>query len=98
MSTSQEERDVGLSHIERIRREQLGHVPVPEPEPEPQPDPFGEERAHAEDCPYCAHLRCWACEYQGLPLNDCRHDDSARHGGGDLTNPPPPEPEEPSAE
>ena len=88
---SPEERERGTAAIERIRRSlRAGDAAAtlaapPEPEPEVA-------RPHEAGCSYCRGA-CWACEQDGRPLSDCRHELPARHGGGDLTNPPAPEPE-----
>lgn len=99
MGTTSDERDLGLLHIDRIRRIQLGQTETeaaPEPHAAVVTEPEPEPRAHADDCPFCQRLACWACEYNRTPLDQCRHGEAARHGGGDLTNPP--KPEEPGEE
>lgn len=91
---SAEERETGLMAIERIKRtlgstvaaEKLAAPPSPMVEQEEQP-------RHEDVCVYCRHEACWACDHAGRPLADCRHERPARHGAGDLTNPPLPEPE-----
>lgn len=90
-AASEFERQVGLEHISDLRSKTRSKAAVERlaAPPEPQPEPV----AHEVGCPFCRRERCWACEEQKRSLADCRHDVAARHGGGDLTNPPAPEPE-----
>jgi hypothetical protein len=87
---SAEERETGLMAIARVKRalgtdpaSKLAAMPALTPEPQERP------ALHGEGCAYCRHDRCFACELAGKTLVDCRHEGPARHGAGDLTNPPP---------
>lgn len=91
---SAQEKASGLMAISRIR-ESNGLRAVPDPQPAPPED---RAQLHDEGCAYCRREACWACEHLGLPLAQCRHEKPARHGAGDLENPPLPEPEPESEE
>lgn len=88
--TRQTERELGLARIAQIR-EQFPSLRTPSkrvappvdgpPAPPPPPWPRPVVEHDPDTCPYCLSTRCYWCGDAGIPVEECSHTLSQRHGG-----------------